>query len=36
MKQAMTIWGDIQGITGVTCEGKWDKKLENWGEWPLK
>ena len=26
------IWGDFQGITGVTRGGRGVKKLENWGD----
>ena len=36
----MAIWGDFQGITGVTRGGRGVKKLENWGDviyrWSLK
>ena len=28
----MAIWGDFQGITGVTRGGRGVKKLENWGD----
>ena len=36
----MEIWGDFQGITGVTRGGRGVKKLENWGDviygWSLR
>ena len=28
----MAIWGDLQGLTGVTRGGRGVKKLENWGD----
>ena len=28
----MVIWGDFQGITGVTRGGRGVNKLENWGD----
>ena len=28
----MAIWGDFQGLTGVTGGGRGVKKLENWGD----
>ena len=28
----MKIWGDFQGLTGVTGGGRGVKKLENWGD----
>ena len=36
----MKIWGDFQGITGVTRGGRGVQKLENWGDviygWSLR
>ena len=36
----MVIWGDFQGLNGVTRGGRGVKKLENWGDviygWSLK
>ena len=28
----MAIWGDFQGLTGVTGGGRGVKKSENWGD----
>ena len=30
--QRMAIWGDFQGLTGVTGGGRGVKKLENWDD----
>ena len=30
--QKVAIWGDFQGITGVTRGGRGVKKLEKWGD----
>ena len=30
--QKLVIWGDFQGMTGVTRGGRGVKKLENWGD----
>ena len=38
--QKMAIWGDFQGLIGVTGGGRGVKKLENWGDviygWSLR
>ena len=30
--QKLAIWGDFQGISGVTRGGRGVKKFENWGD----